>query len=471
MRTTGVIVTAAVAVTLAGCSTSGDEASGKTVITLAGPNQWNTQSDSFGKEWEDLIAKFEKAEPDITIETTALPISSFADTLTTQLTAGTAPELIFNQPAPTDPSLVVDLDPYLAEPNPYNPDAATWLEGFNPNAFGDAQRDAVGNLYYVPFNLVTTGVFYNADALADAGVTAPITSITDLISACTALSDAGYTPLAMDNGTLGTGWTSETLLSNLLNKYGAEWNLYDATGADGTATTLTDKSIARAILTGELDATKVPEVKEAVKLLKEVFDSCVTKNWSGVTASATFVGGEEFLSGKAAMAWGTNFAISNLDDVDWTWSSMPFPTVTSADSSLSDGSPARYGAVAGGTSYMIPATTTGDKLDAAIKFLQFATSPEGNGDWVAATNAIPSTTDVSTASEGIADLVSGDWAKPRLVSIGSNAPAADSGTNLWEGYLLGTKSLDEELALIEEKWVGWAKEGVKAAGLTDDWAK
>ena len=120
---------------------------------------------------------------------------------------------------------------------------------------------------------------------------------------------------------------------------------------------------------------------------------------------------------------------------------------------------------------MIPATTTGDKLDAAIKFLQFATSPEGNGDWVAATNAIPSTTDVSTASEGIADLVSGDWAKPRLVSIGSNAPAADSGTNLWEGYLLGTKSLDEELALIEEKWVGWAKEGVKAAGLTDDWAK
>jgi len=470
MRAAGVAATLAVAAgALAGCS-AGDSSNGKTVITLAGPNQWSTASDSFGPEWDALVAKFEKAEPDIEVKTTVLPISSFADTLSTQLTAGTAPELVFNQPEPSDPSLVVDLDPYLAKANPYNPDADTWLDGFNPNAYSDAQRDSAGHQYFIPFNLVTTGLFFNADALDEAGVETPIASIGDLIDACGALTDAGYTPLAMDNGSLGTGWTSETLLSNLLNKYGPDWNLYDASGADGTATTVTDKSMARAILTGELDATRVPEVREAVTLYKEVFDACATPNWSGVTASATFVGGEEFLAGKAAMAWGTNFAVQNLDAVDWAWSSMPFPTVTKADTPLADGSEARYGAVAGGTSYMIPATTKGDKLDAAIKFLQFASSPQGGGEWVADTNAIPSTTDVSTASDELAPLLTGEWSKPRVVSIGANSPASESANNAWEGYLLGTRSLDEQLTLLQSLWVGWAKEGVAAAGITDDWA-
>ncbi|MCC2031510.1 ABC transporter substrate-binding protein [Microbacterium allomyrinae] len=468
-RTTAVLAAAAITgLTLAGCSASG-ESSDKVVITLAGPNQWNSQSDSFGQEWEDLIAAFEEAETGIEVKTTVLPLASFADTLTTQLAAGTAPELIFNQPQPA-PDQVVALDDYLAEPNPYNADADSWLDEFNPNAYGDAQRDAKGQLYWVPFNLVIAGLFYNQEALDDAGVEAPIASIGDLIDACSALKDAGYTPLAMDNGSLGTGWTSETLLSSLLNKYGAEWNVFDAAGEPGTATSVTNKSLVKAILTGELDATKTPEVREAVSLLKEIFDNCATENWSGVAASGQFVGGQEFLAGDAAMAWGTNFAISNLADVDWEWSSMPFPSVTKTDTPLSDGSEARFGAVAGGTSYMIPATTKGEKLEAAVKFLQFASSPATNGDWVAATDTIPATSDASTASEGVGGLVTGEWAKPRLISIGSNSPKADSGSNLWEGYLLGTRTLDEQLAYIQTGWVGWAEEAVAEAGITEDWA-
>lgn len=468
---TGALLTATLigGIALAGCS-SDESADGKVTITLAGPNQWNNQSDSFGQEWEDLVAAFEKAEPNIEVKTTVLPLASFADTLTTQLAAGTAPELIFNQPAPT-PDQVVSLDEYLAEPNPYAPEYDTWQDVFNSSAYGDAQRDAQGQLYWVPFNLVIAGLFYNEEAFADAGVEAPIESIGDLLDACTALTDAGYTPLAMDNGSLGTGWTSEALLSNLLNKYGADWNVFDGAGDDGTAATVTNKSLVKAILTGELDATTIPEIREAVKIYKEIFDSCATPNWSGVAASGQFVGSQEFLAGDAAMAWGTSFAVSNFTDVDWDWSSMPFPSVTTADSSLSDGSAARFGAVAGGTSYMIPATTTGDKLDAAVKFLQFVTSPDTNADWVEATGTIPSSNDTSTASNAIADLVSGEWAEPRLVNIGANATKADSASNRWEGYLLGTKTLDEQLAYLQEGWVGWAKEQAAEGGLTEDWAQ
>jgi ABC-type glycerol-3-phosphate transport system substrate-binding protein len=463
MRASGVVAAVAVAaLALSGCTASGDSG-GKTVITLAGPNQWNTESSTFGKEWEALIAAFEKKEPNIEVKTTVLPLSSFADTLATQLTAGTAPELIFNQVA-HQPDQVVSLDKYLAEPNPYDPDAKTWKDVFNPNAFNDAQRNAANHFEWVPFNLVTTGVFYNKELIEKAKVKTPIENIGDLVQACTALKKIGVTPLAMDSGTLGTGWTAETMMNNLLAKYGDKWNVYDASGNPGTAPTVTNKSMARAILTGELDATKLPEVAETLDLLKKVFENCATPNWSGVASSATFVGGEEFLGGKAAMAWGTNFAISNFDQVKWGWSSMPYPTVAKSDTSLATGDAARFGAVAGGTSYMIPATTKGAKLDAAIKFLQFATSPQGNGDWVKATNAIPATKDVSTASAGLTDLLSGDWAKPPIVSGGSQRPQADTNVNIWEGYLLGTKSKSDELQYLQSEWTAWAKEIVQQGG-------
>ena len=49
----------------------------------------------------------------------------------------------------------------------------------------------------------------------------------------------------------------------------------------------------------------------------------------------------------------------------------------------------RDGVSAGGTSYMIPATASGDKLTYAIKFLQFVTAPKFNQPWITATSAAP----------------------------------------------------------------------------------
>jgi ABC-type glycerol-3-phosphate transport system substrate-binding protein len=452
---------------LTGCSAGGDDG-GKTVITLAGPNQWNNESDSFGQAWEDLVARFEEAEPDIEVRTTVLPISSFSDTLSTQLSAGTAPELVFAQ-APHTPDQVVALDDYLDEPNPYIEGNTKWIDAFNSTAYNDAQRNAEGDFEFIPFNLVIAGVFYNTDALEKAGVTAPIEDISDLINACSALKDAGYTPLAMDNGSLGSGWTSETILSNLLSKYASEWNVYDVDGDEGTAPSVTQKSLARAVLTGELDATKTPEVAEAAELLQKVYTDCATPNWSGVASSATFVGSQEFLAGTAAMAWGTNFAASNLDDVSWGWSSMPFPSVSTADTPLASGDGAQFGAVAGGTSYMIPATTTGAKLDAAVKFLQFVTSTEGGQDWIDATGAIPSTVGAE-AAPGLEDLMTGSWAEPRTLTTSDMIPKAQTGTSLWDGYLLGSKTLDEQLTSLETVWTDWAHEAVESYGWTEDWA-
>jgi ABC-type glycerol-3-phosphate transport system substrate-binding protein len=436
-------------------------------LTHAGPHPWDRHADSFGQPWEDLIASFEAAEPDIRVETTVLPLSSFSDTLSTQLAAGTAPDLVFAQ-TPHTPDQVTPLTEFLAQPNPYADGSETWLEQFDENYFGDAQANGAGDYEYVPFNLVIAGVFYNQQAFDEAGVEAPVETFDDLITACGKLSDAGYTPMAMDNGSLGAGWLSESIYAMLLDKYVGDWDVYASDGSEGTAGTVTWKSQARAILTGELNAETTPEVAAAVELTKEVYDACATPNWSGIPSTPTFVGADEFLAGDAAMAWGTNFATDSLADVDWDWSSFGFPTITTATTPVSSDAPARFGAAAGGTSYMIPATTTGPELDAAVKFLQFVTSAEGGQDWLAASGGIPSTVDAEPAP-GLEHLMAGEWAEKRLINL-SGRSMASAGKNLLEGYLLGTETLDEQLAELQGEWTTWAKETAEKSEWTEDWA-
>ena len=122
LRAAAAIVAASSLVLVAsGCASSPDSGEGggdAVTITLSGPNQWNSDPASFGPAWEDLIAAFEEEEPNINVETTVLPLAEFKNTLSTQLAAGTAPELIFAQASHTPDQLTV-LDDYLEEPNPY----------------------------------------------------------------------------------------------------------------------------------------------------------------------------------------------------------------------------------------------------------------------------------------------------------------------------------------------------------------
>ncbi|MGW7680545.1 ABC transporter substrate-binding protein [Kribbella sp. NPDC054772] len=458
----------------AACNGAGAGGGGDQVtITIAGPNQWNSDPKSFGPGWDDLVTRFEAAEPNIKVETTVLPIPGFIQTLSTQLTAGTAPELVFNQ-APHQPDQVLPLDEYLDKPNPYVPGNQHWIDIFNPDQFGPKSgkvRNAAGHYEWVPFNLVTIGLYYNQDAFAKAGVQAPLTTYGDFVAACPKLKAAGYAPLAMDNGWLGQGWTYTVVMGMLADKYFDRWNQFDANGKPGKAAQLTAKSVAKAVLTGELDPTKTPEVAEGLRLIKAMFDACATPNWSGISGGASFVGGDDFVGGKAAMAWGTNFADAGLDKVSWKHSTMPFPTIAPADSKLSDGTPARFGADTGGTSYMIPSTTSGKQLDAAVKFLQFASSTKGGQAWLDKSGGIPATKD-GKAAPGLQGLMSGEWFKhpPRATGLDIQ-PKALAGKPSYDGYLLGTKSEADTLQKLKENWITAAKESAKDAGWTEAWAQ
>lgn len=88
------LVAAAMVVSACGGSTDSGKPGDKVTITLSGPNQWNSSGSSFGKPWEELVAAFEAKEPNIKVKTVVLPLNSFGQTISTQLAAGTASELV-----------------------------------------------------------------------------------------------------------------------------------------------------------------------------------------------------------------------------------------------------------------------------------------------------------------------------------------------------------------------------------------
>jgi ABC-type glycerol-3-phosphate transport system substrate-binding protein len=459
------------ALVLTSCAGGGADSDGVVEITLAGPNQWNAETTTFGAGWDQLVADFEEENPDIRVKTNVLPGADWAQTLSTQLSAGTAPELIFNQ-APHSPEQIAPLDEYLDAPNPYVEGEERWIDTFNQAYFGESAtraRNAAGNFEWVPFNLVIAGMYYNAEAFEDAGVTASFESVGDLVDACGKLQDAGYDGIAADRGPLTSTWIFNTISSALLDKYKDELNQFDAEGKPGTAVEVTQKSLAKAYLTGELDPTTTPEFGESLRLMKEVYDACMTPNWSGINTGGAFHGAEDFLSGRAAIAWGSNFSAPALDDVSWEWGTLGFPNVSGEDSSFADGTPSRFGAAPGGTSYMIPATTEGEKLEAAVRFMQFVTSPRAQ-HWLDSSGGIPATNE-TVAAPGLEGLTAGQWAETPVVKDIGISSKAKGGLPDFSGYLLGTKSEAEQLEELKADFILWAQELAADGGWTEDWVK
>ncbi|QJU55166.1 extracellular solute-binding protein [Herbiconiux sp. KACC 21604] len=477
VRRVAAAATAAIlGVTLAACTGSSDSSADKVTITVAGPNQWNSDPSSFGPEWEAQVARFEELEPDIDVETTVLPLSSFSDTLATQLSAGTAPELVFNQ-APHQPYMVHSLNDYLAAPNPYVEGNEAWIDVFNPDLFGPnnpVTYNTEGNNEFIPFNVFIPVIYYNAEIFEEVGVEAPIETWADLVSASEKLKAAGYTPFAADNAPQGLMWTLEVIADQLVTHAVYDTlNVFDAKGEPGTNNALTSKDWARGVLTGEVKATEIPQLRESLELLKQFYTDFATPNWSGVTGTgAAVINQADFVSGKAAMAWGSSFGYSTVQsEADFTVSAMPFPTITSETTEYADGINARYGASIYGTAYVIPANIEGPKLDAAVKFLQYMTAPDKASEWLADTGSLSALNDAAVP-ENLQAFTGSDWLQPRqLGGAAIYPPEGTDGQDLYGGYLLGTKDTDQMLADLQASWEQVAAQNVKKGGWTEDWAQ
>lgn len=465
---------AATAAAASGCSSSRGGTSKRVTIRLEGPNQWTNSGSSFGPAWDRLLSRFHNENPSIRVKLVVLPLSQFNQTISTQLSAGTAPELVFNQ-ASYKPYMVYHLDDYLRKPNPFIPGNKRWIDVFDSKYYGFDNAGTVdldGHLDYIRLSVNTFGLFYNKKAFEHAGVDAPIGTFADLMTAFIKLKAAGYTPFGMDNSALGVGWTIYAIANMMLARYYGKLNLYDPKGSPGKSPELTTKDWARAILTNQI-SPKDPAVVESLRLLKLVM-KYATPNWSGITGtSGAMVNIKDFVSGQAAMTWGTGYAAQTLKDSDLSYGMMPFPTITKETTQLSIDHPAQlFGAGGAGTAYMIPAHVKGEKLDAAIKFLQWMSVGENIQNWLDETGGVPLVTSARPSPAVSTTIIKGPWSEPMLMGDLPGGPPGVSYVDLFDGYLLGSKSLSAEQSYLADMWHKGAIQAVKDGGWTNEhWAK
>jgi ABC-type glycerol-3-phosphate transport system substrate-binding protein len=444
----------------------------KVTIELRGPNQWNNNAKSFGPEWDKLIKDFQAAEPNITVKTVVQPLSTFYATNSTQLAAGTAGDLVFRQ-AKYTPEMVTNIDPYLKKPNPYIKGNKKWIDAFDSNFYGYKKNigpNANGNMEWIPFNLIGIGVFANTDLAKKAGVKLPIKDFTSLFAACKKYKAAGVAPWGWDNSFLPISWTWRVISSMYMQD---SYNSIDQFKADGTAGAhlpvgITDKSKTKAILEGKLKATD-PQIQASLKMLKRFVDECATENWSGITNNNGAVTAyDDFFAGRAAMTWGVSFGLASLNSAKFKSTIFAFPTIDKAADPLASGKNARWGVGVGGTEYMIPASTKGDKLAAAVLFMQFLSSPKGLA-WAGTSGGI---SPIKGKSSGVSLGDGGsDWGKPQIIWAPAEAPGKTV-RSIFDGLLLGTKTVAETTETLQQNWDEGAKQAVKDNKWEEEsWAK
>ena len=210
-------VAAAAAVLLAGCSAltpgsntaqNGANEPARAVSTVL-PTEPVTIRLAFtdGPEMvEQLVAAFEAKHPQVTIEPQYTEFSDYTKSIKLTMTSDSPPDIAQYSVAMKDligTGHILGLDAYR--------DAYGWTEKFPPNGLNQLTSDetgkvaGTGSLYGVPAGLSLTGVFYNKQLAAQAGITAPPRTLAEFEQALAKARDAGLTPLAvgaLDSGAL-----------------------------------------------------------------------------------------------------------------------------------------------------------------------------------------------------------------------------------------------------------------------------
>tara|TARA_R110002051_G_scaffold325483_1_gene428131 strand:- start:5305 stop:6579 length:1275 start_codon:yes stop_codon:yes gene_type:complete len=187
------------ALALAGCSqstaTPQEEGDGTGTLTIfAIPN---------GKAaLDELIPKFEEANPGIDVEVTYAEVDSMISTLRTQLSSGTAADIFSAWPGNGTPGSMENLVPggFLMDLSDAE-FSANIPSGFDSVTMVDGKR------YVLPMSTGGIGAIYNVQAAEEAGAVVP-TTWDEVLEFCDAATAAGKTGFALGAQTL---WNTQLI--------------------------------------------------------------------------------------------------------------------------------------------------------------------------------------------------------------------------------------------------------------------
>ena len=298
----------------------------KTVLTM-----WciATESDANRPAYEQAIAEFEAAHPDITIQWEAFENQSYKTKIKAAMSdPSTLPDIFFTWAGAFLGDFVDAGNVYCLD-EAYKPFAADLPEVMLQNAsYG-------GKHYGVPLNIVT--LFANMDLLAEAGYEAVPTTYEDLIACCDALVEKGIIPFGCSGGET---WCVTEYLEPIIEKTIGYEALNEIFAGRGT---WNDPAIAKAV---------------------DIMQEMVTKGYFDPNGIA--LGNDQvkanFIAGEYAFYQNGSWNCGEVNDGEGNFQVALFPVI--------DAEKATYGQVIGGPSdtLAVAATSKNPELAAQAAF-------------------------------------------------------------------------------------------------------
>lgn len=356
---------------LAGLLTSVGMASLSSAAQAVEIEYWQYIFDSRIRAMDILIENFEAENPDITVKQTTFPFADYQTKVAAAVSAGVGPD-------------VVQL--YYGWLDKFR--SGNLLQPLSQTAFPHEQLetdffpviDAMkrdGEYYGLPTAVRSLALFYNKDIFAKAGIERPpetLDELVDIAQKTTERDGAGNllsAGLAMDTSKQDAQWWREVLV----RQFGG--------------TPYTD------------DYHTVTYGDEAGAAALKFYTDLQTEYKVGQLGFMDD-GPASFRGGRAAMIVDGSFGIGNYkatEGLNWAVTEIP------ANGNGVRGNYISFWANA------ITSKTSGEKLAAAEKFMQYITSPEAMDIWLEVAGELPARRDVAFTEQNLADPVYGPFLK------------------------------------------------------------
>ncbi|WP_406437268.1 extracellular solute-binding protein [Streptomyces sp. NBC_01613] len=342
---------------LAACSggtNAGDSGGGggSKTLTLASVDQGSV---------EDVVKAFEKANPGVKVRYTTSGADQYQQQIRTQLSSGTAPDVMSVWPGNGNPAATY----VLAKPG--------YLRDLSDQPWAAKLPDAIktvaqykGKTYNAIFGQNGIGAVYNQQAMTKAGLTPPDTW-TKLLAFCRAAKAKGTPAFALGNQ---DNWVTQLVLYALVatNVYGA------------------DRDFDKKMQAGQATFAKSPWTTALDKYLTMEKTGCFQKNPLGTNYEASQ---GLAATGKTLGIVQGNWVIALLKGKN------PKGTFTFKALPATDDTSATLIPAAAGAGYGVNAKTKNEGL--ALKFVNFVMSPEGMNLFVKKQGGLPSLPDTGFA--------------------------------------------------------------------------
>lgn len=145
--------------------------------------------------FNEVIAEFEKENPNIKIEMNAYGDEEIKDKTRVLLGSDEAPDIFFTWSGQritqyVDSGNALDITKYLEEDS-------QWKDSFNQSMLECCNKN--GSYWAIPWDYDSKEMVYNKKIFAEAGITKLPATWDELLADCQILKDAGYTPIALGN--------------------------------------------------------------------------------------------------------------------------------------------------------------------------------------------------------------------------------------------------------------------------------